>query len=82
MRHSRTPTVIATPDPPTKQDVLDAAAHWRKLADSEEAVARSEIDQGLPRGDVSSFFIRASLYREVADELTAAAATMDAPHAD
>lgn len=76
MRYSRTPAVIATPDPPTKQDVLDAATHWRKLADSEEAVAQSEIDQGLPRGDVSSFFARASLYREVAAELTAAAEKM------
>lgn len=72
----RTPTVIATPDPPTKQDVLDAAAHWRKLADSEEAAAKSEIDQGLHRGDVSSFFARAFLYREVAAELTAAAERM------
>jgi len=81
VRHSRTPTVIATPVPPTKQDVLDAAAHWQKLAESEEAAAQSEIDQGLPRGDVSSFFIRASRYREVAAELTAAAATMDDSHA-
>ena len=82
MRHSQTPTVIATPDPPTKQDVLDAAAHWQKLADSEEAAAKSEIDQGLLRGDVSSFFARASLYRETAAELPAAAAKMDASNAD
>jgi hypothetical protein len=73
----------APAQPDAKQEELAkteaAAAHWEALAQAEEATAQSEIDQGLPRGDVSSFTARADTYREVAADLRKEAANIEAP---
>jgi hypothetical protein len=66
-------TAHLTPQPITKQQVLDAAVHWRKEANEQDAIADSETAQGLPRGDVSSFRARATLWRQVANDLEATA---------
>lgn len=57
------------PAPLTKQQVLEAAARWRKHADEQDAIADYDTAQGLPRGDVSSFRKRAAAWREVAEQL-------------
>lgn len=69
-------TAHLTPQPITKQQVLDTAAHWRRIATEQDAIADSETAQGLPRGDVSSYRVRAKLWREVAEELEAQAEVM------
>jgi hypothetical protein len=69
-------TYFEPPTPPTKIEILVSAAHWQKLAEEEIAKAQWEIDQGLPRGDVSSYYRRATLYQEVADEMKAQAERM------
>lgn len=65
------------PAPLTKQQVLEAAARWRKNADEQDAIADYDTAQGLPRGDVSSFRKRATAWREVAKELEAKAEGME-----
>jgi hypothetical protein len=69
-------TAHLTPQPITKQQVLDAAAHWRRIANEQDAIADSETAQGLPRGDVSSYRARATLWHQVADDLKAQAEVM------
>jgi hypothetical protein len=66
-------TYFEPPAPPTKIEILASAAHWQNLAEEEITKAQWEIDQGLPRGDVSSYYRRATLYKEVADVLKAQA---------
>jgi len=77
------PPALPAPAPDTKQEELAkteaAAAHWEALAQAEETAAQSEIDQGLPRGDVSSFATRADTYREVAADLRKEAANSKTP---
>lgn len=70
-------TAHLTPQPITKQQVLDAAAHWRKIADEQDDIADSETALGLPRGDVSSYRARAKAWREVANELDTQAEVME-----
>jgi len=72
-RHIKPRTAHLTPQPITKQQVLDAAAHWRKIADDHAAFADSETALGLPRGDVSSYRARARLWYQVAEDLEAQA---------
>lgn len=59
----------------TQQDAINAAAHWRKLADDEETAATYEAGRG---NDVSSHHARARLYRQTADEIEQGAATLPA----
>ena len=65
------------PAPLTKQQVLEAAAGWRKNADEQDAIADYDTAQGLPRGDVSSFRARAKLWRQVAEGMEAEAEGME-----
>ena len=74
-QHSRRP--FMEPAPITKRQVLDAAAHWRTLADNEDAAADWEIAHGLPRGNISSYLARAKLWRTVADDLQAQGEAME-----
>ena len=64
-------------EPITKQQAIDAAAHWRRIANQQDAIADSETAQGLPRGDVSSFRARATLWRQVAEDLESIAEAME-----
>ena len=43
-RYTKPRTAHLTPQPITKQQVLDAAAHWRRMADDHAAFADSELD--------------------------------------
>ena len=60
----------------TKQQAIDAAAHWRKIANEQDSIADSETAQGLPHGDVSSYRARATLWHQIADDLKAQAEVM------
>lgn len=62
--------------PFTKQQVFDAAAHWRALAEKEDAAADWQVARGLPYGDISPHRARARLYRQVSEELEAQAQEM------
>lgn len=75
-RHTKPRPAIAQPAPITKQQVLDAAAHWRRMADDHAAFADRETALGLPRGDVSSYWARARLWYQVAEDLELQAAAM------
>ena len=75
-RHTKPRPKTAQPAPITKQQVLDAAAHWRRMADDHAAFADSETALGLPRGDVSSYRARARLWYQVAEDLEAVAEAM------
>ncbi|MBK8188852.1 MAG: hypothetical protein IPK79_00195 [Vampirovibrionales bacterium] len=75
-RYTKPRTAHLTPQPITKQQVLDAAAHWRRIADDHAAFADRETALGLPRGDVSSYRARARLWYQVADDLEAQAEGM------
>lgn len=66
-------TAHLTPQPITKQQALDSAAHWRRIANEQNEIADSETAQGLPRGDVASFRARATLWRKIAEDLEALA---------
>lgn len=66
---TRVRTYFEPPKPATKIELLASAAHWQNLAKEELAKAQWEINQGLPRGDISSYYRRATLYQEVADEM-------------
>lgn len=76
-RHIKPRTAHLTPQPITKQQVLDAAAHWRKIADEQDAIADYDTALGLPRGDVSSYRARARLWRSVAEDLELQAEVME-----
>lgn len=75
-RHNKPRPATEQPAPITKQQVLDAAAHWREIANQQDAIADSETAQGLPHGDVSSFRARAKLWRQVAEYMEAQAEAM------
>lgn len=66
-RHGRDPfRPLATA---TYTQVINAANHWTRLADGEEDAAASEKARGLPCGDVSAYYKRAKLYRQIAGSL-------------
>lgn len=50
-------------------NLLDAIAHWYKLADAEEWMAAHYTAIGLPFGSVDAYHARARTYRETARAL-------------